>query len=71
MQVNHFQGQFSGDALAEGQWQLLDGSGQLLKQRRFSVLEPLQDDGYPALVRALGRAWDSQADALAAELSQP
>lgn len=71
LQVNRFQGQFSGDALAEGQWQLLDSSGQLLKQHRFSVLEPLNDDGYPALVRALGRAWESQADALALELSRP
>ena len=69
LQVNRFQGQQSGDALAEGQWQLLDGSGQLLTQRRFSVTAPLADNGYPALVRALALAWQQQADALATELS--
>lgn len=69
LQVNRFQGQQSGDALAEGQWQLLDGSGQLLKQRSFSVTAPLADNGYPALVRALGQAWQQQADVLAKELA--
>ncbi|GGB54034.1 hypothetical protein GCM10011502_28990 [Oceanisphaera marina] len=68
VQVTRFQGQQNGDALAEGQWQLLDGSGQLLKQRRFSITEPLENDGYPALVRALGSAWEQLADTLAEEL---
>lgn len=70
LQMTRFQGQFSGEALAQGQWQLLDSSGQLLKQRSFSILEPLQDDGYPALVRALGSAWQQQAQELAKELSR-
>lgn len=69
LQVQRFQGQQSGDALAEGQWQLLDGSGQLLTQRSFSVTAPLADNGYPALVRALGQAWQQQADVLAKELA--
>lgn len=68
VQVTRFQGQQDGDALAEGQWQLLDGAGKLLKQRRFSISEPLENDGYPALVRALGGAWEQLADTLAAEL---
>lgn len=67
--VHRFQGQQTGDALAGGQWQLLDGSGQLIKQRSFSVTAPLADDGYPALVRALGQAWQIEADVLAKELS--
>lgn len=68
VQVTRFQGQQDGEALAEGQWQLLDGSGKVLEQRRFSITEPLANDGYPALVRALGRAWSQLADTLVAEL---
>lgn len=71
VQVSRFQGHHDGIALAEGQWQLLDGGGRLLKQANFSVEQPLADDGYPALVRALGAAWEQLADQLAAELGQP
>ncbi|WP_417614482.1 PqiC family protein [Oceanisphaera sp.] len=66
--VSRFQGHYQGGAIAEGQWQLLDGSGRVLKQARFNIEQPLADDGYPALVRALGSAWDTLADQLAAEL---
>ena len=69
LQVYRFQGQLNGDALAEGQWQLLDGNGQLLKQQNFSVTAPLAENGYPALVRALGQAWQQEADVLAKELA--
>ncbi|MBR9856776.1 MAG: membrane integrity-associated transporter subunit PqiC [Gammaproteobacteria bacterium] len=70
IQVGRFQGHHDGMALAEGQWQLLDGSGRLLKQAGFRVEQPLTDDGYPALVRALAGAWDRVADQLAAEINQ-
>ncbi|ART79253.1 PqiC family protein [Oceanisphaera avium] len=70
VQVSRLQGQFSGDALIEGQWQLLDEQGQLITQQPFSVLTPLTKDGYPELVRALGKAWQQQADVLARELSR-
>ncbi|MBL1377378.1 membrane integrity-associated transporter subunit PqiC [Zobellella sp. CGMCC 1.18722] len=70
VQVSRFQGRFDGVALAEGQWQLLDGNGRLLAQAAFSAEQPLADDGYPALVRALGAAWEQVADQLAAELGE-
>ncbi|WP_232513423.1 PqiC family protein [Zobellella denitrificans] len=70
VQVSRFQGRFDGVALAEGQWQLLDGNGRLLAQAAFSAEQPLADDGYPALVRALGAAWEQVADQLAAELGK-
>jgi hypothetical protein len=70
VQVSRFQGRFDGVALAEGQWQLLDGNGRLLAQAAFSAEQPLADDGYPALVRALGAAWEQAADQLAAELGK-
>ncbi|WP_375054936.1 membrane integrity-associated transporter subunit PqiC [Zobellella sp. DQSA1] len=68
IQVTRFQGRFDGIALAEGQWQLLDGNGRLLAQAAFSAEQILEDDGYPALVRALGAAWEQVADQLATEL---
>ncbi|GAA3722813.1 membrane integrity-associated transporter subunit PqiC [Oceanisphaera sediminis] len=70
IRVSRFQGHNDGMALAEGQWQLLDGSGRLLKQVGFRVEQPLTEDGYPALVRALATAWDRVADQLAAELDR-
>lgn len=66
--VSRFQGHYQGSAIVEGQWQLLDGSGSVLKQAGFTIEQPLADDGYPALVRALGAAWDQLADTLATEL---
>ena len=68
--VTRFQGQHGGGALVEGQWQLLNGAGKFIKQRSFSISTPLESDGYPALVRALGTAWDQLADQLAAELAR-
>ena len=70
VQVSRFQGRFDGVALAEGQWQLLDGNGRLLAQAGLGAEQPLADDGYPALVRALGAAWEQVADQLAAELGK-
>ncbi|MFD1006665.1 PqiC family protein [Oceanisphaera ostreae] len=68
--VTRFQGQHGGGALAEGQWQLLNEAGNLIKQRSFSISTPLEDDGYPALVRALGKAWDQLADTIALEITK-
>lgn len=70
VQVTRFQGQQGGDALLEGQWQLLDDNGQLLKQQRFSRVTPLENDGYPALVRALGQGWEQLADAIALAMTE-
>ena len=63
--VSRFQGSYEGSAIAQGQWQLLDAKGQLLKQQSFKLEQPLTRDGYPTLVRALGAAWDKVASELA------
>ncbi|WP_251978207.1 PqiC family protein [Salinicola avicenniae] len=55
--VDQFQGRYDGQAVISGEWQLQQGN-RLVEQRHFAVLEPLEDDGYPALVRALGQAWE-------------
>ena len=68
--VNAFQGSYSGNAIVQGQWLLLGEKGQLLKQHNFRVEQPLATDGYHALVRALGSAWDQVSEQLAASLAK-
>ena len=67
--VTGFQGSYNGSAIAQGQWLLLDENGQLLKQKNFRIEQPLAADGYPALVRTLGEAWDQVSEELAAALA--
>ena len=69
LQLDRFQGRYDGMALIRGRWQLLNNQGRLLRQQGFEVAAPLQEDGYPALVRALASGWEQVADTLAAELA--
>lgn len=66
--VERFQGRPDGHALVAGRWQLRDTEGALLAAAPFRVATPLARDGYPALVRALGRGWDAVARELAEAL---
>ncbi|MGC3873097.1 PqiC family protein [Halomonas sp. GXIMD04776] len=59
--VDQFQGRYDGLAVVSGRWQLYDDDGELLVLESFNVTHALESDGYPALVRALGRAWDQVA----------
>ena len=61
VEVDEFQGRHDGMAVAGGRWQLHDAEGDLLTVEPFSASVPLDSDGYPALVRALGRSWDQVA----------
>ncbi|KAA0013645.1 hypothetical protein F0A17_04595 [Billgrantia pellis] len=65
LEVDRFQGRHDGVAIASGQWQLLAPDGRLVAMERFHAETELDDDGYPALVRALGRSWDRVADDIA------
>lgn len=65
VEVDGFHGHFSGVAVASGQWQLRRGNGELLVQESFREETRLESDGYPALVRALGRSWDRAAERIA------
>lgn len=67
--VHAFQGSYSGNAVVQGQWQLLGDNGQLLKYKNFTIEQPLTADGYPTLVRTLGVAWDQVSQELAAALA--
>lgn len=70
LEVDRFHGRFDGQAVAGGQWQLRDDGGELLAMAPFAVEVELAQDGYPALVRALGRGWDRVADQIAAEIKR-
>ncbi|WP_168015615.1 PqiC family protein [Halomonas salinarum] len=65
LELASFQGRYDGQAVAAGQWQLRDAEGKLLTLDTFDVDTPLDADGYPALVRALGQSWDELASRLA------
>ncbi len=68
--VNAFQGSYSGNAIVQGQWLLLGEKDQLLKQHNFRIEQPIAADGYPALVRALGSAWDQVSEQLTATMAE-
>ncbi|QEM81972.1 PqiC family protein [Halomonas binhaiensis] len=64
--VDRFQGHYAGYAIASGQWLLRDDQGTVVSYAPFNAQVDLGNDGYPALVRALGRSWDQVADDIAA-----
>lgn len=65
--VDAFQGRFDGQAVISGRW-VLQGPQEQRHAGRFNQLEPLSEDGYPALVRALQKGWLQQAHTLAGQL---
>ena len=69
VEVDTFQGNHNGEAVAAGQWQLRDASGEVVMQRAFKAVTRLDTDGYAALVRALGRSWDQVATDIAAGIN--
>lgn len=62
-----FQGRYDGQALIAGRW-VLRGPAQQRYSGSFSHREPLQSDGYPALVRSLRKGWLQQVEQLATQL---
>lgn len=70
LEMDRFQGRHDGMAVAEGRWQLRDASGELLALTPFSLTTPLEADGYPALVQALGQDLDRLADRLATAIER-
>lgn len=68
--LSQFQGRYDGLALVAGQYQLIDGGGNPVRQGAFQVAEPLEEDGYPALVRALSRGWEQASRQIAADIDR-
>ncbi|MDN5937207.1 MAG: ABC-type transport auxiliary lipoprotein family protein [Salinisphaera sp.] len=65
-----FQGRYDGNAVISGAWRLFDEKGQLISRGEFSRETPLQEDGYPALVRALSQGWRFVKRSLVEELGK-
>ncbi|WP_447045451.1 PqiC family protein [Vreelandella sp. H-I2] len=70
LNIDQFQGRFDGVAVASGQWQLLNGEGELLAMENFYAETALEQDGYPALVRALSDSWGQAAELIANNIRQ-
>lgn len=70
LEMDRFQGRHDGMAVAEGRWQLRDANGDLLALTPFSLTTPLEADGYPALIKALGQDLDRLADRLATAIER-
>ncbi|MBN8411080.1 ABC-type transport auxiliary lipoprotein family protein [Halomonas denitrificans] len=70
LSIDRFQGHYDGYAVTSGQWLLRDARRQVIDSDSFEAREPLDSDGYAALVRALGRTWDGVADTIAARVRQ-
>lgn len=70
LDVDAFHGRYDGYAIASGQWQLRDAQNKLLHLDRFQTRTALEDDGYPALVRALSKSWANVASDIASTLTQ-
>lgn len=69
IRLEAFQGHYDGVALMEGQWQLLSSEGQLEINSGIELTTTLSQDGYAALVRALGVNLDKLADQIAQRMN--
>ncbi|MEQ5802278.1 ABC-type transport auxiliary lipoprotein family protein [Halomonas sp. H10-9-1] len=70
LEVDRFQGRHDGQAVIGGHFRLYAPDGNLLAMHSLDMETVLAADGYPALVRALGRGWDDVADRLATAIEQ-
>lgn len=66
--IEQFHGQMRGYAVLSGQWQLISANQVPGPSRAFKFSTPLAENGYPALVRALGQDLDLLSDQIASQL---
>ncbi|WAH53394.1 membrane integrity-associated transporter subunit PqiC [Pseudescherichia vulneris] len=66
--VTGFHGRYDGHVIVSGEW-LLNHQGTLIK-RPFYVEMTQSQDGYDAMVKALGVAWAQQASNMAREITR-
>ncbi|WP_407333386.1 membrane integrity-associated transporter subunit PqiC [Enterovibrio sp. 27052020O] len=67
--VEQFDGSYTGNATLSGEWAWLDNNGTILFSETFRISEPLQQEGYVALVDALSLALDNLTTQLANKLN--
>jgi len=70
LELTAFQGHYDGKAVVRGAWQIRRSAGEALSRQSFAVEQTLGADGYPALVKALARAWAEVAARLADDLER-
>ncbi|MEF1297023.1 PqiC family protein, partial [Vibrio parahaemolyticus] len=68
LSLNKFNGSYQGNAEIEGEWLLIDASGNVVRSSQIKILMPLQDEGYDALVDALSAGLNQLTDEMAAQL---
>jgi uncharacterized protein len=66
--IEQFHGQMRGYAVLSGQWQLIGADHATRASHTFKLSTPLAENGYPALVRALGQNLDLLSDQIASQL---
>ncbi len=67
VEMTSFQGRFDGQAIVAGRW-VLQRNEEAYSQA-FQQQVPLQEDGYPALIRALRTGWQTELNHLAKEIN--
>src|SRR5699024_1359065 len=68
--VEQFQGRADGTAIASGTWRLTGRKGHLIARSHFAQSVKLAHNGYPALVTALGKAWQHDCSQIAKTLQK-
>lgn len=68
IKLSQFQGRYDGKAVIQGRYQLYDAAQHTLLDKPIDVSVPLKEDGYEALVSALGDAWQQAAQQIAVSL---
>ncbi|MFQ6404728.1 membrane integrity-associated transporter subunit PqiC [Methylophilus sp. 'Pure River'] len=66
--IEQFHGQMRGYAVLSGQWQLISANQVAGPSRAFKFSTPLAENGYPALVRALGQDLDLLSEQIVSQL---
>ncbi|BDH46457.1 hypothetical protein TUM12370_25010 [Salmonella enterica subsp. enterica serovar Choleraesuis] len=65
--VTGFHGRYDGKVVVSGEW-LLNRDGEITR-RPFHLEMAQQGDGYPALVKTLGEAWQKESQQIAAQVA--
>ncbi len=68
LSLNKFNGNYQGNAELEGEWMLIDEKGKVKHRAQVSILMPLQDEGYAALVSALSAGLNNLTNNIAQQL---
>lgn len=68
IQIDRFNGVYTGNAEITGEWMLIDTQGHIQKSDSFALLVPLKNDGYPALVDALANGVNQMTNQIAKQL---